>query len=120
MIEDLSKISPEAMQELLFVELLQQLVERSGLDRIQSHPSSPYFLEGHQAPARHHTIASRLLASKNSVRLQPKSNEELRQCLHKLYQQAKRIAANKTPGVSDSIHQAAVNLVTSEMDSINA
>src|SRR5262249_45907268 len=118
MIHELSTLSDEVMQELLFVDLLGQLVERSGLDKIQGNPSSPYFLEGHQAPVRHLAKVLRLLELKHTIRLHPKSDDELQACLQKLYQQAALIAARKLGQVTDAVYQAAEKLHNQKEDLI--
>ena len=99
--QDLSTLPDEKTQELLFIEFLQQIVER-----VRTPPSSPYLHER----ARHMRIATKLLTYKSSVKLEPKSPDELQDCVNKLSAKAQEIVQQGKQNVSDSLFQAAQKL----------
>lgn len=73
----LHTISEKAMQELLRIEMVQQLIE-------QPKSGSPYFLR----PKKHLDLALKLLTQETTVKLVEKSDEELQQCIELIKQHA--------------------------------
>lgn len=86
---DLQSLPDDAMQRLLHIFMLQELIEKAP----RPQPCSPYFWEGHEAPPKHLALAARLLhsKSKNKVRLHPKSYSELTCCLDTIVKQAEKL-----------------------------
>ncbi|MBS0635568.1 MAG: hypothetical protein JSR37_08915 [Verrucomicrobia bacterium] len=73
-------ISETAMQQLLRIEMVQQLIE-------QPKSGSPYFLR----PKKHLDIALRLLTQEATVQLVAKSDDELTLCIERIEKHAQQI-----------------------------
>lgn len=109
MIQELHKLSDDAMQELLRIEMLQQILQRAKKNPISQKKGSPYYSEARLPSRQHITLATRILdtQSKNKVRLHPKSETQLKSCLEAIEEQAARLANHEAHDVPDAVVQAA-------------
>lgn len=109
MLQELHKLSDDAMQELLRIEMLQQIIDRTKTNPLSQKKGSPYYSEGSKTSQKHLALASRMLEaeSKNKVRLHPKSEDELKSCLQTIEQQAVRLVNDEAHDMPDAVVKAA-------------
>jgi hypothetical protein len=96
MAHELKTLSETTMQDLLHIEMMQQILEKS--KTVAS--GSPYFLDGKKPlpKPKHVSILSRMLSeqTKTKVRLMPKSEEDLKMCLETIHAQAEKVVKGKS------------------------